>query len=536
MSPAITPTEPVAPRRNARATWLLFAALLMVAAAARLYRLDLPGGIWMDEALKGLEGIRAAESHSFQVFYPANNGREGLWINLIGLSESLFGVNAFGLRLPAALVGVLTVACLFFLGQRLFSTRVGLIAAWLCATGFWHLHFSRLAFRAIAVPLALTASLLLLLAALDARRSSRAAAWLAIAAGAAFGLGLHTYIAFRAAPLLVAAALVIELRRRPAEQRAILRVLAISAAAALIVALPLIKYFAVHPQFLFARADLVSVFALPHPVRAFGYSVVHTLPMLNWRGDANWRHNLSGAPEVLWPVGIAFLIGVVLAVRAWWRSGVAARGHILLLAWLGIMILPEMLTAEGIPHAMRALGIAPAAYLLAALGFDWLLALLAPRQWAMGAVLAALVACGAADLYRYFGVWAHDPALVEGDVFSQRATAIGAYLRSLPPQTHVLVVIPTAPLPSYPDRPQPAPDIRVQPVEFANYGGTWPIYVYFHDLLLHAGDQFHRSVLLAPQTCVISVSPALDLEQFLRLRGVPFHAEPHPRFTAYIVE
>lgn len=29
---------------------------------------------------------------------------------------------------------------------------------------------------------------------------------------------------------------------------------------------------------------------------------------------------------------------------------------------------------------------------------------------------------------------------------------------------------------------------------------------------------------------------ALDLEQFLRLRGVPFHAEPHPRFTAYIVE
>lgn len=312
--------------------------------------------------------------------------------------------------------------------------------------------------------------------------------------------------------------------------------MAMFAAVAAIVALPLIKYFAAHPQFLWARADLVSVFALPHPVRALGYSLVHTLPMLNWRGDANWRHNLSGAPELLWPVGIAFLIGVAIALRAWWRSGVAAPGHILLLAWLGIMILPELLTADGIPHALRALGIAPAAYLLAALGFDWLLTLLAPRQWAMGAVLAALMTCGAADLYRYFGVWARDPALVEGDVFSQRATAIGAYLRSLPPRTRVLVVIPAASLPSYPDRPQPAPDIRVQPVEFADYGGTWPVYIYFHDLLQHAEDHLHRSVLLAPQTRVISVSPALDLERFLRLRGVPVHAEPHPRFTAYIVE
>ncbi len=505
--------------------WLLLAAILLVAAGTRLYRLDLPGGIWMDEALNGLQGIHAVRAHDWRVFYPENNGREGLWVDLTGVSEAVFGVNAFGLRVPEALSGILTVLCLFFLLRRLFSARVGFIAAWLAAIGFWFVHFSRV-LHATGTPLAITASLLLLIMALDAT----AARWqiaLAIAAGAVFGFGFHTYLAFRAAPLLAAAFFSLELRRSQAVQRTN-RVFGIAGFIALVVAVPLLRYFVAHPEFLFERAQQVSVFANPHPVRALAYSAVHTIVMFNWRGDTNWRHNLSGAPQLLWPIGIAFLGGVLMALHAAWRRKWQARGELLLLLWLVVMMLPAILAVEGVPHAMRTLGAAPAVYGLAALGYEWFLDRFSKPAviHAIAFVLVAIPPCG--DVARYFGFWANNQQLVMHDAFSQRATAIGEYLKTLPPGSPVVIVIPASPLPSYADSPKPVPDIRVQPIEFANYGGTLPVYVYFHDLI-------QSPSLLKRGTKVICAAP-MDLELLVKPLGIRVRHEGHSFFMVDTVE
>src|SRR3954468_13052520 len=190
-----------------RQTLLLLFCVLAVAAGVRFAALgSIPHGVWLDEALKGIEGIESVRTGHFQIFYPANNGREGLWIAVIGYSESIFGVNQFGLRFASALVGTLTVLFVFLLAREFFSDRVALLAAWFTATGFWHVLFSRLAFRGILVPLLLTASLYFLLRAEEAFNSAnRRDAWMsAIVGGVFFGLGFYSYIAFRVTPLLVA--------------------------------------------------------------------------------------------------------------------------------------------------------------------------------------------------------------------------------------------------------------------------------------------------------------------------------------------
>src|SRR3989344_1345169 len=102
-------------------TKLLLFGIVMLAAVLRFAALDsIPPGIYPDEALNGVEGLRAATTRDFKVFYPTNNGREGLWINLIGIVVKTLGANQFSLRFLSAIVGVLTVLGLFFVTKKLF--------------------------------------------------------------------------------------------------------------------------------------------------------------------------------------------------------------------------------------------------------------------------------------------------------------------------------------------------------------------------------------------------------------------------------
>ncbi len=54
----------------------------------RVYSLEtVPPGLQYDEAHNGLDGLKAWQEGDFKVFYPQNNGREGLYINLVALPK-----------------------------------------------------------------------------------------------------------------------------------------------------------------------------------------------------------------------------------------------------------------------------------------------------------------------------------------------------------------------------------------------------------------------------------------------------------------
>src|ERR1039458_2666728 len=193
---------------RSRGSRVLLLLILAYAAFLRLHRFDtLPPVLERDEAMNGCNVLQVLETHDFKVFYPENNGREGLYINLAVVPVRLFGNLAWVLRLPAALFGLLTIWGVYLLGAELFSTPCGLLSALFVAASFWHMMLSRLGYRTVLAPCFLVFAVYFLLRAISRSREGKPCFGMAILAGATYGLGFYTYISYRATPLLLAAIL-----------------------------------------------------------------------------------------------------------------------------------------------------------------------------------------------------------------------------------------------------------------------------------------------------------------------------------------
>ena len=104
-------------------------AVLLVATALRLTALgDVPPGLYHDEAYHGLDALDILRGH-FSLYFPANNGREPMFLYLVALSVGLLGKSPYALRLVSVPIGILTVAATAAMGKALFSRRVGLLSA-----------------------------------------------------------------------------------------------------------------------------------------------------------------------------------------------------------------------------------------------------------------------------------------------------------------------------------------------------------------------------------------------------------------------
>ncbi|MDD5639147.1 MAG: hypothetical protein PHO28_04580, partial [Candidatus Pacebacteria bacterium] len=108
-------------KNNKSFIFFLLLVIILIASFFRLYKLTLiPPGIYPDEAMNANDAIKALQTHNFKVFYPDNNGREGLFINLIALSFKIFGISLFSFKITSAIIGILTVLGLYFLAKELF--------------------------------------------------------------------------------------------------------------------------------------------------------------------------------------------------------------------------------------------------------------------------------------------------------------------------------------------------------------------------------------------------------------------------------
>jgi hypothetical protein len=371
----------------------------------------------------------AAETGQFRVFYPENNGNEGLYINVMALFIELFGSTRFALRLASAAFGTVTVWGLALLGGELFSPPVGLLGAFLAATSFWHLNFSRIATHGISAPCLLVWALWLLLVALRRRRDARPWQGIMLLAGLVYGLGFYTYLAYRITPLLMAGVWLHAYRRESRVQFG--RALGLFLGAAIVAATPLAIHFMLAPADLTGRVEQVSLFQSPHPPRELMSNLVKTAGMFFVAGDANWRHNYNQSPELFWPVAVLFLIGCLIAVLRWRRTRGLAEA--LALGWLVVAAIPEVVSTEGIPHAFRAILMIPPVFFLAAVAavqvHRWLRE--AAPEWICVAVSAVFLAVVSVQpVHTYFGLWAHDPHLAAA--FDASMTRAADYINTLP--------------------------------------------------------------------------------------------------------
>lgn len=363
--------------RGRLSRWMPFlplASIIGVGAVLRLIDLGaLPPGLYRDEAWYGLDALGVLNGHP-ALYFAANNGREGAFIYLLAASIGLAGRSVWALRIVSALVGILTLFAAYAAGRAWATHRVGVLAAGVMAVTFWHVALSRVAFRAITLPLIACLALAACGLAWRARGVVRVR-WAAVT-GALFGAALYTYTSW---PFLIGLGALLGLAavlRMRGEVRAPLLAACI---AALLVATPMLLWATRHPDLFLSRAGQVSILSpeISHgdPLGALLGNTLKALGMFTFVGDRIWRHNLPLRPVFDPVMGLAFGLGVVLAV---FRALRGDRFGGLLLAWLAVFLIPTIL-AEDTPHALRAIGALPPACLLAALGLDAVAGFLAAR-------------------------------------------------------------------------------------------------------------------------------------------------------------
>jgi len=413
---------------------LLLAAIITVGGFLRFYLLgDFPAGLYPDEAMNGLDALRALDAADFKVFYSTNNGREGLYVNLVALMIQMFGVSAWTIRATSAAAGTLTLFGMAFLAHETglafwvkknkeerikFAVKLMLLATLLLAISVWHIHFSRIGFRAVLLPLFSTFGFAFLLRGFRLGRQTDIAL-----AGGMFALSFSTYIASRILPIVFAIPFVAAgLRER---SRALYRKVGIFIATMLLVLFPLIGYFAAHPADFVGRAGDVSVFQSDNPARALTISTGKTLAMFHIIGDQNWRHGVAGRPALDPIMGALLLVGIGLLLLRLKNMQIAW----LIGVWFGAMLLPAAATSEGLPHALRAYGAVIPALLMAAIGGVWLWERFGKRIAKIlhtGVISLFIVLMLLFNFHQYFFAWAGNAAL--DGAFRGDLTRVSDYL------------------------------------------------------------------------------------------------------------
>jgi 4-amino-4-deoxy-L-arabinose transferase-like glycosyltransferase len=433
---------------------LIISSILILAFCVRIYNIDtVPSGIYPDEANNGTNAYDALITGHYQWFYPDNNGREGLYLNFIALSFYIFGVSIASLKIPSILLGTLTVFGVYLLSRELFFSqpRIALIASYLTAVSFWAINFSRIGFRAILMLPILTFSFYFLLRGIRQKRMIHF-----IFGGLIFGLGFHTYIAFRIAPVLLVVLLVLfVIQNGSMFFREHYKNILIFIFCALFTAFPMFYTFYTHPEFLNSRTGDVSIFAQKEHslLITLGETLTLSLGKFNFYGDQNWRHGYPPYPTLEPIVGVFFLVGVCTSIllfllffykRCLYKNrNKKLVFHGFLLAWFFAFLAPEFLTTEGLPHSLRSIGVLPIVYIFAAYAMHFFIERsknISPKTHYITIIIAIilLVWIGFFNVSKYHVHWANEPK--QADAFNKDLTDIAKHIKTLPPTSTKYVI------------------------------------------------------------------------------------------------
>jgi hypothetical protein len=411
--PHLTPTAEAHPRNGKLTFWLelaLVVALSAVAIFLRYYRIDqVPPGFNSDEAVGAVGALETLRS-GMKLYYAGQGGGGALGFYVAALAFALFGPSVATIRGTAAFAGVVSVIATYFATREMFRPSVGPgrarllagVATLGLATSLWHTMCSRVAFGAIGVPFLQMPSIYFLWRGLNTGRRSYF-----VASGIFLASLMYIYMSGSFAPFvylfffLVQAALS---RRPPAVSRQPSNVefptsnvqsptsnllkqhfrnLAVCAAVAFVAVLPMLYFYVTAPDLATGRAQ----------------QAIFTNPLIN-KGDPwgtlwrSWWGNLAAfGLSLSWlqgqalgnlimpaPVTWLFLLGLAISL---WR--VRRPPYLFTIIFWAIMLLPSVLSPDSIPHSLRAVGAAPAAYSLVAVGVvgileigNWMLEI---RNW-----------------------------------------------------------------------------------------------------------------------------------------------------------
>lgn len=373
--------------------------VLLLAGVLRLYALNkFPDGLNADEAAIGYNAYsllmtgKDEDSHAWPIVFESfGDYKPGGYFYIVMPFIKLMGLNILAVRLPSAVLGVVSVWLVYLLAGEVVrlslekpNKRYQVLAALLLAISPWHIHFSRGGWETNAATTMLLAGVVCFLIGLRKKIFF-------IPSVVFFVLSMYVYQSTRLiAPVLGAGLVLIFIRQLWPPRKE----LWLSAAVGLLLLLPLVRVI-VSPT-AFSRFSGVGLTADSGPFwrvnelrgehgnpNGLAAKVLHNkVAAYVWLLGKNYLDHFSGnflfitgdiiprnrVPEM----GQMYLMEIpLLLFGVWVLLRKKGKGSVLVFYWLGIAPLAAALTFQT-PHAIRALNMVVPLVLVAAAGFEWL--------------------------------------------------------------------------------------------------------------------------------------------------------------------
>ena len=418
-----------------RAELALVALLTGIGAFLRIYLIEaLPPGLHGDEAWTGLEAMRILRDGYIGPWSPSALGQPAGTFYWTALLFRFIEPSLFSLRLSIALLGVATIPAFYVFTRVLFGRMAATIGSVLLVVSLWHLHYSRIAFPVVSLPLVECVALYFLVRGLREGRNG-----FLVAAGATSALGVYVYggfISFALALLLFWAFLALA-KSRP--RRRLGSEMLYFGLPALVVAIPFLHTLTWSPTEVLSYSGISSAFRDPAFQNA--EEIAQKLDFLVDRlrsgivayGVGRQLDYTDGmGARGLLDVATLGLVVIGASVAVWWSRD--WRYSLLMAGLLAGVFTTAYFALPSWGENRRGIGALPMVFALAGLGGETLV--LVWRRWLTRrlAYAALGIALGLAvfiNLQYYFGSLASAPETRW--VFVEELTAASRYLKSLPP-------------------------------------------------------------------------------------------------------
>jgi len=380
---------------------LILLTIILLATFLRLWRLgDVPVSLFSDELDVGYHAysiLKTGKDYSGNSwplhFQSQAEFRTPLYIYSSVPTVALFGISPIGVRLPAAIFGILGVWTFYLLVKQLFKNdQLALVSAAVLTFSPWHIQYSRAAFEVTQLLLLLMLGLLFFFKSTKSKRHL----WIS---AICFGLTPWIYSSAKLfTPLLLGFLLVVwrnEIIKLPRKQ------LFSAAIAILILGLPMLftivrgggshrfSYISVFTdptvegEVSFSRLTDVHVQGTERSVLSKvesrlihnkftywgselvdNYLEAFSTDFLYLNGDLNLRHSIDGMGQFYRVESVALILGLI-TFFAFYKN---RRVKMLLAFWVLVGVIPSVITRDGGRHATRLILILPPITILVSYG------------------------------------------------------------------------------------------------------------------------------------------------------------------------
>lgn len=416
---------------------LLLLLLIILASILRFRGLDkVPPALFGDEVDVGYHAyslLKTGKDYMGQPWpvylHSLAEWRAPLFIYSVIPSIAVFGLNEWGVRIPAALWGVLGVVILFFLVKELFTdSKLAFLAGLFLAISPWHLQYSRAAFEVTLLLFLFLAGTLFFLKGLKKPIFFLPSAIF-------FALTPYTYSTGSLFLFLIAITLVFIYRKQIFKIGLSNKFILFSLLLFLIMLFPIsqkilsgeavarFNYLSVfQDQKLIEEVNLARVESLPDPKQINQISCIeklsHNRPLI-WsktivdnylkafsteflfiKGDPNQRQSVGIMGELYWADLFFLIAGFIYLLKHKNQNG------FLILAWLLLAPVASSLTRDGGNHATRLILMLPPLMIISACGAKFLLSVKWNKKYLIP-ILGLILVFNFYSYQHYY--WVHYP-------------------------------------------------------------------------------------------------------------------------------